>query len=190
MRLTWRRYSALFVMLLSLAASPVRAEVTEAAPWILIDAEQQTLSVIKSGEIQVRFYDISIGRGGKGMLRTVGDAKTPVGEFHIAWINRDSRYRKFFGLDFPNLDYAARAYENKLIGWSDYIAIRTAILEGRTPPQDTRLGGHIGIHGIGRDGNRNIHHRFNWTDGCIALTDQQVDALSEWVNLGTTVVIQ
>lgn len=158
-------------------------------PWILVDVKHQTLSVIHNGEVQVRFYDISIGRGGAGLLRTVGDAKTPIGEFRVGWVNQDSRYRLFFGLDFPNLEYATRAYESQLIDSSDYYAIRTAVLEGRTPPQNTRLGGNIGIHGVGREGNRGIHQSFNWTDGCVALTDEQVEVLAQWVGIGTKVII-
>lgn len=159
-------------------------------PWILIDSNRHTLSVIHNGEIQVRFYDISIGRGGIGQLRTMGDSKTPVGEFEVGWINHDSRYTLFFGLNFPNLDYARRAYESQLIGDADFAAIRTALVEGRTPPQDTPLGGNLGIHGIGKAGNPTIHTRFNWTDGCIALTDQQVAVLAKWIDLGTKVIIQ
>lgn len=160
-----------------------------AGPWILVDSKKQTLSVIKDGEIQVRFYGIAIGRGGIGPVRTRGDAKTPVGEFRVAWINPDSQYTLFFGLDFPNLDYATRALEQRLIDEDEFLAIKRALMEQRTPPQDTRLGGNIGIHGVGRNGNARIHEGFNWTDGCVALTDQQIHVLAQWVKLGTKVII-
>lgn len=160
-----------------------------AGPWVLVDSKKQTLSVIQDGEIQVRFYGIAIGRGGVGPLRTRGDAKTPVGEFRVAWINPDSQYTLFFGLDYPNLDYATRALEQRLIDEDEFTAIKRALVEQRTPPQDTRLGGNIGIHGVGRQGNARIHEGFNWTDGCVALTDQQIQVLAQWVRLGTKVII-
>lgn len=160
-----------------------------AVPWILVDSKKQTLSVIKDGEIQVRFYGIAIGRGGTGPVRTRGDAKTPVGEFRVAWINPDSQYTLFFGLDFPNLDYATRALDQRLIDEQEFVAIKRALMEQRTPPQDTRLGGNIGIHGVGRNGDARIHEGFNWTDGCVALTDQQIHVLAQWVKLGTKVII-
>ena len=159
-------------------------------PWVLVDSTKQTLSVIHNGQIQARFYDISIGRGGIGQIRSMGDSKTPVGEFEVGWINHDSRYKLFFGINFPNLDYARRAYAANVIGEGDFAAIQTALVEGRTPPQDTALGGNLGIHGIGKTGNASIHSRFNWTDGCIALTDQQVEVLAKWIELGTKVIIQ
>lgn len=160
-----------------------------AGPWILVDSKKQTLSVIKDGEIQVRFYGIAIGRGGTGPVRVRGDAKTPVGEFRVAWINPDSQYTLFFGLDFPNLDYATRALEQRLINDDEFRAIKHALIEQRTPPQNTRLGGNIGIHGVGRNGNARIHEGFNWTDGCVALTDQQIHVLAQWIKLGTKVII-
>lgn len=157
--------------------------------WILVDSKKQTLSVIQDGEIQVRFYGIAIGRGGIGPIRTRGDAKTPVGEFRVAWINPDSQYTLFFGLDFPNLDYATRALEERLIDETEFSAIKRAVVERRTPPQNTRLGGNIGIHGVGRQGNVRIHEGFNWTDGCVALTDQQIHVLAQWIAIGTKVII-
>ena len=57
------------------------------------------------------------------------------------------------------------------------------------PPQQTALGGHIGIHGIGA-GDPRIHEDFNWTSGCIALTNAQIDDLAGWVRLGMRVVVR
>ena len=57
------------------------------------------------------------------------------------------------------------------------------------PPQDTVLGGHIGIHGIG-EGNPEIHRRFDWTQGCIALTNEEIEQLANLVGIGAKVVIR
>ena len=70
-----------------------------------------------------------------------------------------------------------------------YRAILNARDRGQLPPQDTALGGHIGIHGVGRL-TTDDHRLFNWTQGCIALTDAQIDELAHWLALGTRVVIR
>ena len=59
----------------------------------------------------------------------------------------------------------------------------------QTPPQNTPLGGQIGIHGLGH-ANEKIHQVFDWTHGCIALTNPQIDQLSQWVDTGTVVKIK
>jgi lipoprotein-anchoring transpeptidase ErfK/SrfK len=68
-------------------------------------------------------------------------------------------------------------------------SILKALQQHRTPPQNTPLGGRLGIHGIGR-ANPAIHKAINWTDGCVALTNQQIRQLSPWVQVGTRVVIR
>jgi lipoprotein-anchoring transpeptidase ErfK/SrfK len=57
------------------------------------------------------------------------------------------------------------------------------------PPQHTPLGGYIGIHGIG-NGDTQIHETVNWTNGCVALTNQQIDDLETWVYIGMRVAIR
>ena len=64
-----------------------------------------------------------------------------------------------------------------------------AIKNGRTPPQNTPLGGHIGIHGVGA-GDPRIHTNFNWTNGCVALTNEQVTRLAALIKVGTRVEIR
>jgi lipoprotein-anchoring transpeptidase ErfK/SrfK len=64
-----------------------------------------------------------------------------------------------------------------------------AVRHGRLPPQNTPLGGNLGIHGIG-SGDSQIHSAYNWTEGCVALTNTQMDKLLQFVSLGTKVVIQ
>jgi L,D-peptidoglycan transpeptidase YkuD (ErfK/YbiS/YcfS/YnhG family) len=60
---------------------------------------------------------------------------------------------------------------------------------GQIPPQDTPLGGQIGIHGLGSADAR-VHEFFDWTHGCIALTNSQIDHLSQIVDTGTLVKIK
>jgi len=60
---------------------------------------------------------------------------------------------------------------------------------GRLPPQDTNLGGLLGIHGVGR-GNKRVQGVFDWTQGCVAVSNQQIDKLAKWMFLGMRVEIK
>ena len=73
----------------------------------------------------------------------------------------------------------------------DFKRIAGAYKKREFPPQDTKLGGQIGIHGIGRITKQKlaIHKDLNWTDGCIALTNHDINELKQYVNIGTVVVI-
>lgn len=158
-------------------------------PWVLVDTRTEILMVM-AGDKPVEVFDnIALGRKGAGVKQERGDDKTPVGVFRIGWVNEHSQYNLFFGLNYPNLEYAERAYQAGRIDGLTYYTIRYAIKEGRRPPQDTLLGGSIGIHGIG-GGDPWVHANFNWTHGCIALTNRDIQRLAKWVRIGTRVEIR
>ena len=95
---------------------------------------------------------------------------------------------RFFGLDFPNREAADLALAENRTTKETWQSIIYAIETGRTPPQNTPLGGHLGIHGLGR-ADQQVHGLYNWTNGCIALTNAQIDQLSKWLKPGVTVEI-
>ncbi len=156
--------------------------------WILIDAAERSLSVMQKDQVIEDFPGIALGRNGYAADRSQGDGKTPLGEFHVAWVNPKSRFRLFFGLDYPNVERAELAYQRERIDFDTYSAIRKALLKGQIPPQETSLGGYIGIHGVGA-GDPRIHKISDWTQGCIALSNSQLDHLEKWIKVGTRVVI-
>ena len=158
-------------------------------PWVLVDTRRDILAIMHGNQPVEVLYHIALGTAGAGIKHQRGDNITPLGVFRIGWVNRNSRFKTFFGLDYPNLEYAKQAYRQGLISKLDYDSIRYALEMGLTPPQDTLLGGSIGIHGIGT-GDPWIHATYNWTSGCIALDNQQIDRLAQWVNVGTTVEIR
>jgi murein L,D-transpeptidase YafK len=183
-----KRLAAVLCMALALLLSTPFAA-ADPGRWILVDTAAGILSVMEGDRERAKFQDIARGRGGVGTERYRGDHRTPLGEFRVSWVNPNSIYHLFFGLDFPTLDFAERAYESGRIDMYTYFTIRRAVVTNRVPPQDTPLGGFIGIHGIGR-GDPNIHRDFHWTEGCIALTNEQIDALAPWIEIGTRVVIR
>ena len=157
--------------------------------WLLVDTRDATLTVMKGDKPQEVFSDIAIGRYGKTYYKMKGDHKTPLGRFAIAWIPAKSQYHRFLGLNYPDRERADRALVDGDITEAQWQAIRRASEAKRRPPQDTPLGGFIGIHGTG-DGDPGIHGQFNWTSGCIALTNEQIDRLVELVRIGTPVEIR
>jgi murein L,D-transpeptidase YafK len=157
--------------------------------WIDVDTTEHTLSVMQGYTVQAVFKNVAIGRFGTTWSKMTKDDKTPLGRFKIGWVNEKSRYYRFFGLNYPNLDTAKRALEENRIDEDTWLSILEAKSMGKTPPQNTPLGGHIGIHGIGR-GDREIHHQYNWTNGCIALTNEQIDQLGKWIRPGVWVNIR
>ncbi len=157
--------------------------------WILVETAKETLTVMRGDKPVKAFTNVSVGKGGVSRLRVRGDDTTPLGEFHIARIKNRSMYHRFYEFDFPTLSHADTAFKAGLIDLGTYLEILKAVQRQTLPPQNTALGGHLGIHGIG-SGNRQVHDQFNWTNGCIALTNEQLDALSPWLTLGTKVVVR
>ena len=166
-----------------------QASAEEAGIRVLIDIGEKSLSVLQGDVVRRTYNNISIGRAGSTSDKKRRDGKTPLGEFHITRITTDTPFHRFFGLDYPGLERAERARADGTISQTRYAEIRRAIQTKQVPPQDTVLGGYIGIHGIGK-GNIAIHEDFNWTYGCIALTNAQIDDLSKWVRIGTKVTIR
>lgn len=158
---------------------------------ILISKKNHELIVEKAGEV-VKKYHIASGKGGKGTKRRQGDSKTPQGVYRIADFKESSRFHYFIQLDYPNLIDAWYGYKNKTIDSADFKRIAAAYKNRETPPQDTKLGGFIGIHGLGEQNEKKltIHQELNWTEGCIALTNEEINDLRKFVDVGTPVIIK
>lgn len=158
---------------------------------ILISKKKNELMVEKAGQV-VKTYHMASGKGGKGTKRLRGDSKTPLGAYRIASFKTSSRFHYFIQLDYPNLIDAWYGYKNKIIDADNFKRIASAYKNRKTPPQDTELGGFIGIHGLGEtnDEKLNIHQELNWTSGCIALTNEEINDLRQYVAIGTPVIIK
>jgi murein L,D-transpeptidase YafK len=156
---------------------------------IVIDTKALTLQVLQGDRKILTFSDIAIGRYGASLDRRRGDSKTPLGHFIIAWITDNTSFHRFFGFNFPSKEYAERAFKAGHLDKKTRGKIRQALATGRLPPQNTILGGNLGIHGIGK-GDINVHKQYNWTNGCVALTNDQIDRLTAWLRVGTPVEIR
>jgi murein L,D-transpeptidase YafK len=188
MRVLERRPCALLVaVILSL---PAVTWANQDPPWILVDTQALTLTVFSAeNHALARFSNIAIGSGGIAEAHHRGDATTPLGTFHVSRIDRHSRFDTFYGLDYPSAPIARRAHAEGNISQAELDAILQALRHHRTPPQNTSLGGQLGIHGLGH-GNPGVQQAVNWTDGCVALTNRQIRLLSRWIQVGSRVVIR
>ena len=175
--------------LLLLIVLLVAGKVTAGGAQVIVDTRAGTLTVVSEAGVLATFKDISIGRYGVTMDKQHGDNRTPLGRFTIGWISENTKFHRFIGLNYPDLESASRAFYVGRISKQQWLEIRRAVKEGRRPPQNTPLGGLIGIHGIG-EGDMEVHRAYNWTNGCVAITNEEIDQLLEWVDIGTVVEIR
>ena len=163
-----------------------------ATPYIVeINKSDRTLAVKQDEEV-IRHYSISHGRGGKGTKIRAGDNKTPIGTYRVVKFKSNSKFHFFIQLNYPNPLDAWRGYRNEIISADEFKRINLAYKRNSLPPQDTGLGGYIGIHGIGQTTaeKSEIHEAHNWTEGCIAVTNEEINELRKYIFLGTKVVIR
>ncbi len=166
------------------------AACAEPAMRIDIDTGARSLTVYGADEqVLARFDDISVGRGGVAAVHYKGDHSTPLGHYRIVAVHRPHRYDTFYELDYPTPVHAELAYAAGRLKATARAAIDAAHAAGHRPPSNTALGGGIGIHGIGQ-GSLAVHQAFNWTNGCVALTNEQLHSLGEWAVPGTAVDIR
>ena len=156
--------------------------------WALVDTVAESLSVRDGSDRVVAEYGgIAIGRGGAAAVHYRGDHTTPRGTFHIVSIRPSRRFMTFYELDYPTVEHAERAFRAGRLDAASRDAIVTG--GGDEPLQGTALGGDIGIHGVGL-GDPRIHRLFNWTAGCVALSNRQLRDFSGYAFPGMRVVIR
>ena len=161
----------------------------QGAVWLLVDTQKRIIQVKQDKRTLETFEGVAIGRKGAGHKQQVGDDVTPIGIYKISYTNNNSHFRKFFALNYPSVDDASLALFSARISYPDYQAIIQAHQNDQVPPQNTVVGGVIGIHGVGH-GIKNVHNIFDWTHGCVALSNQQIDRLAKWVYKGMRVQIK
>lgn len=158
-------------------------------PAIVIWKSHYSLTLYK-GDIPIKTYPAVFGRGfADGDKERSGDRRTPEGDFYICTMNHSKRFYKFMGLSYPGLKHAERGFRKGLISVKEYSEIQRAAQEGRQPPWETRLGGAVGIHGRLQGDRAALTAKDNWTDGCIALANADVDELFSIISVGTPVTI-
>ena len=138
------------------------------ADRVLIEKKERLLTLFSKGKV-LKTYQIALGGNPNGPKERQGDNKTPEGTYSIDSRNRDSRYHLSLHISYPNEKDKKRAKE---LG---------------VPP-----GGDIMIHGIknGLSWVGELHTEVDWTKGCIAVTNEEIEEIDRLVPNGTIVEIR
>jgi murein L,D-transpeptidase YafK len=117
----------------------------------------------------IRTYKVALGRGSGNAKEREGDHETPEGVYIIDRKNTRSRFHRALHVSYPNADDRKRAE-----------------VAGVSP------GGQIMIHGIqnGLGWLGRLHRSLDWTDGCIAVTDDEIEEIWDEVPLGIPIEIR
>ncbi len=134
---------------------------------IIVDKSAHKTYLIKNGAV-FKVFPCDLGYNSASQKYFAGDGATPEGKYFIAKVKpNNSKYYKALLLNFPNEEDKRRFAENKKRGIISKYA---------------RIGGLIEIHGDGG-------HSKDWTDGCVALSNENMDVLIKYVGVGTPVTI-
>jgi murein L,D-transpeptidase YafK len=166
---------------------PPPAAACERIERIVVRKTERVLVAACEGGAELRL-PVALARA-TGPKRARGDQRMPEGDYRIAGPVRPSqRFHRFLPIDYPALADADRALAEGRIGRAEHAAIARAHREGRLPPQETALGGHLGFHGEGRRWRGS--GALDWTEGCVALSDADMERLGALAAPGTPVRIE
>lgn len=149
-------------------------------PQIVVAKSKRQLELYANGAV-VRTYRIGLGLNPVPDKQREGDRATPEGDFYIFTKNPRSAYHLSLGLSYPNIEDAERGLRDGLITRAQHDQIVRAIKSKKAPPQYTALGGLIYIHGNGSSSD--------WTWGCVALDNEDIEELYKAVEVGTPVKV-
>jgi len=137
------------------------------ADKVVVSKSRRVLELWKDGEV-VESFRVALGRTPRGHKLYQGDGRTPEGTYVLEGWNHDSRFYRAMRISYPSPADAARAAS-----------------------MGKPAGGEIMLHGLapeiadwGAD-----HYLFNWTEGCIALTNEEIDIVWRRVRPGTPIEI-
>lgn len=150
------------------AASQLAAQTATKVDRIVIEKKKRTLTLMAGAKI-LKTYKVALGGQPIGAKDRQGDHKTPEGMYSVDAKNPNSQFYKALHISYPNQTDRANA---RKLGVSS--------------------GGDVEIHGLGAKwGWIGAKHRLtDWTDGCIAVTNEEIDEIYPQIKLGTPVEIR
>jgi murein L,D-transpeptidase YafK len=140
--------------------------VSPTADRVLVLKRERKLYLLRGNKI-LKSYRVALGGHPVGAKTREGDERTPEGDYLLDWHNPDSDYYKSIHISYPNAKDMARA--RKL----------------RIPP-----GGDLFIHGQPNDLTGSAKQSGDWTAGCIAVSNAEMDEIWRAVADGTPIVIK
>lgn len=163
---------SLVVLLLAVLCLPAwpktPANSAEQADRIVILKSQRTLALYRQGQV-LKTYKVALGNHPVGPKTQQGDHRTPEGVYTIDSRNPHSQYHLSLHVSYPNAEDRARSKKLRVNPGGD-------IFIHGLPPAYSYLGA--------------AHRKFDWTWGCIAVTDQEIEEIWSMVPNGTAVEIK
>jgi murein L,D-transpeptidase YafK len=147
---------------------PAMVPIAYRADVITLDKAARRLTLMHDG-VPIKSYDVALGGNPAGHKQQDGDGRTPEGAYAIDFKNQQSRFHLALRISYPSADDRDRAQRI-----------------GVAP------GGDIMIHGLpnGLGWLASWHLVRDWTDGCIAVTNAQVEEIWSMVDVGTRIEIR
>lgn len=134
---------------------------------VKVDKSKRRMYLIDNQQV-IKEFRIALGKQPKGHKRYEGDQRTPEGRYYLDFVLEDSEFYRSIHISYPNAKDIAYAQSLNL-----------------SP------GGNIKIHGLKNGDKRPAKYvqSFDWTDGCIAISNQDMDQLLNLVSAGTPIEI-
>jgi murein L,D-transpeptidase YafK len=161
-------FSLLLIFIVS-AGMPVYVSATLIqADKVLVLKSKRLMLLLSQGEI-LRAYKVALGQKPVGHKTAAGDKKTPEGTYFLDYRKSDSKFHKAIHISYPNESDTLQAQK-----------------KGVSPGSD------IMIHGLPNDGKDigSLHRYDDWTDGCIAVTNSEIEEIWKFVPDGTPIEIK
>jgi murein L,D-transpeptidase YafK len=135
---------------------------------VVVRKSARTLELYRGIEL-LRTYSVALGRNPLGHKQQEGDGRTPEGHYVLDYRNPKSAFHRSLHVSYPSPN-------------------DTAAARGR----GVSPGGMIMVHGVknGMGLVGRLHRLFDWTDGCIAVSDREMDEIWRTVPDGTPIVIE
>lgn len=131
------------------------------ALWLRVDKSERVFQVMKDS-VELTRYRCVLGEHPVGDKFMQGDRRTPEGTFTFRSKRRPHTWHVFIHIDYPNAESRRRFAERK----------RQGLI-----PADADIGGEVGIHGVPEGMDKWIDNGSDWTWGCIALKNADVDEI-------------
>ncbi|MRX49284.1 L,D-transpeptidase family protein [Paracoccus sp. S-4012] len=155
------------VMLAVVAGCANRGEEPFVGPvtQLLVQKGERKMHLLSGNQI-VKTYEVGLGFAPDGTKMFEGDGRTPEGTYFIDRVNPNSRYHLSLGISYPAPQDIERA---RAMGVSP--------------------GSDIFIHGQGPEGQALSKQMRDWTAGCIAVTDEEMEEIFQIVRAGVPITI-
>jgi murein L,D-transpeptidase YafK len=138
------------------------------ADSLVVEKTKHTLTLFQAG-FPMRTYQIALGKQPLGDKVKIGDGRTPEGVYHIDFRNAQSKYHKSLHISYPDAAHVQRANSLGVAAGGD-------IMIHGLPPAYASLGAG--------------HREYDWTNGCIAVTDSEIEEIWNAVPNGAVIQIK